>query len=65
MSEQKKLKWKKTNRSAYVAGDFLITKEAKGHYFLIKKGREIAYCRKLSIAKQCAEDPIVLANHKI
>lgn len=60
-----KLQWKRTNRSAYVAGGFLITKEGKGHYFLIKNGREIAYCKKLSIAKQCAEDPILLANHKI
>lgn len=60
---RKKLRWNKTNRSAYVSdksvfGRFLITKEGKNLWSLINKGKEIAHPSTLKMAKEIAEDYI-------
>ena len=66
---KKKLQWKKTNRSAYIAkwksGTFLITKEGVKWYSLLYKGKVIADgCKTLSRAKDMAEDYIIATTCK-
>lgn len=66
---KRKLKWKKTNRSAYVAkwfkGTFLITKEGRKTYSLMHNGKPIAEaCPTLKQVMEMASDCLIVMTSK-